>query len=100
MEGAMNGGRPLGIRKTVQLMVILTILAWATQTLLSQWGYGATPAPTTQALEAPAESFVPAAGTTAARGGTATLEMRGEATVIGGDVKLKQVCRWDARDNA
>jgi hypothetical protein len=26
--------------------------------------------------------------------------MRGEATVIGGDVKLKQVCRWDARDNA
>ena len=37
-----NGGRPLGMRKTVQLMVILTILAWATQTLLSQWGYGAT----------------------------------------------------------
>ena len=36
-----DGGRPLGIRKTVQLMVILTILAWATQTLLSQWGYGA-----------------------------------------------------------
>ena len=39
-----NGPRPLGMRKTVQLMVILTILAWATQTLLSQWGYGATPA--------------------------------------------------------
>ena len=28
-------------RKTVQLMVALTILAWATQTLLHQWGFGA-----------------------------------------------------------
>jgi hypothetical protein len=26
-------------RKMVQLMVILTILAWATQTLFHQWGY-------------------------------------------------------------
>ena len=32
---------PLGKKKTVQLMVILTILAWATQTLFHQWGYGA-----------------------------------------------------------
>jgi flagella basal body P-ring formation protein FlgA len=90
----MNGGRPLGIRKTVQLMVILTILAWATQTLLSQWGYGATPA------EAK-ESFVPPADNGGgSKTGTATLEVRGEATVIGGDVKLKQVCRWNAKDNA
>jgi hypothetical protein len=29
------------MRKTVQAMVIFTILAWATQTLLHQWGYGA-----------------------------------------------------------
>ena len=36
----MMNGKPLGIRKTVQLMVILTILAWATQTLLAQWGFG------------------------------------------------------------
>ncbi|MGB7159845.1 MAG: flagellar basal body P-ring formation chaperone FlgA [Tepidisphaeraceae bacterium] len=86
-----NGPRPLGMRKTVQLMVILTILAWATQTLLSQWGYGAVQGgPTTR------ESFVPATSGRAAA--SATLEMRGEATVIGGDVKLKQVCRWDQKD--
>jgi len=35
----MNG-RPISKKKTVQLMVILTILAWATQTLFHQWGYG------------------------------------------------------------
>ena len=56
----MNGGRPLGLRKTVQLMVILTILAWATQTLLSQWGYGATPAEAKETTQAK-ESFVPPA---------------------------------------
>lgn len=32
--------RPLSPRKTVQLFVALTILAWATQTLFHQWGYG------------------------------------------------------------
>ncbi|HEX8523870.1 MAG TPA: hypothetical protein VF669_16570 [Tepidisphaeraceae bacterium] len=32
-------GNRLSMRKTVQLMVILTILAWATQTLFHQWGY-------------------------------------------------------------
>ncbi len=37
----MNGRPTLGMRKTVQMMVILTILAWATQTLFAQWGYGA-----------------------------------------------------------
>ncbi|HEV2293628.1 MAG TPA: flagellar basal body P-ring formation chaperone FlgA [Tepidisphaeraceae bacterium] len=95
-----NGYRPLGMRKTVQLMVILTILAWATQTLLSQWGYGATPAQeiSQQEPQEPKESFVPAAG--GANTATATLEMRGEATVIGDAVKLKQVCRWNAKDNA
>jgi flagella basal body P-ring formation protein FlgA len=100
MEVAMNGGRPLGIRKTVQLMVILTILAWATQTLLSQWGYGATPAEAKEATQAK-ESFVPPADNGGgSKSGTATLEVRGEATVIGGDVKLKQICRWNTKDNA
>jgi len=98
-----NGPRPLGMRKTVQLMVILTILAWATQTLLSQWGYGATPG-VAEAKEPakPSESFVPAARTDGGgpKSAAATLEIRGEATVIGGDVKLKQVCRWNAKDNA
>ena len=36
----MNNGRPISQRKAVQLMVLLTLLAWATQTLFHQWGYG------------------------------------------------------------
>src|SRR5687768_14822150 len=102
-----NGYRPLGIRKTVQLMVILTILAWATQTLMSQWGYGATPGlaeakEPTKEPQKQGESFVPATRSDGggAKSAAATLEIRGEATVIGGDVKLKQVCRWNAKDNA
>src|SRR3954466_15644541 len=39
-EAVMMQPRPLSPRKTVQLMVVLTILAWATQTLFRQWGYG------------------------------------------------------------
>jgi flagella basal body P-ring formation protein FlgA len=30
----------------------------------------------------------------------ATLEMRSEATIVGGDVKLKQICRWSDNDKA
>jgi flagella basal body P-ring formation protein FlgA len=37
----MNPRRPLGMRKTIQLMIALTLLAWATQTLLAQWALGA-----------------------------------------------------------
>jgi len=37
-----NGnGRPLSKKKQVQVMIALTILAWATQTLRHQWGFGA-----------------------------------------------------------
>src|SRR3954468_18560158 len=85
----MNG-RPLSMRKKVQLMVALTILAWATQTLFHQWGYGAEI--TAQENE---EKFVPAASTAFG----ATLEMRPEATIVGAEVKLKQVCRWSDSDN-
>jgi flagella basal body P-ring formation protein FlgA len=66
--------RPLTPRKTVQLMVALTILAWATQTLLSQLGYGQT---TQSAL---------AAG---------IIEIRCEATVEASDVTLKDLCKWN-----
>lgn len=77
-------------RKTIQLMIALTILAWATQTLFHQWGFGAEV--TAQESE---EKFVPAAST----GFGATLEMRPEATIVGAEVKLKQVCRWSDSDN-
>lgn len=36
----MNG-KPIGVRRRVQYLVILALLAWATQTLLQQWGFGA-----------------------------------------------------------
>src|SRR5687768_2838290 len=87
-----HNGRPLTMRKKVQLLVALTILAWATQTLLAQWARGE------QAAGAePAAAFVPREGTLL-RG--ATLELRAEARVFGGEVKLRQVCRWSADDAA
>src|SRR5438477_676403 len=94
MEVAMltpNGN--ISKRKTVQLMVALTILAWATQTLMHQWGFGAEIAaqPTEEG-----EKFVPGDSSS----GGATLELRDEATIVGGEVKLKQVCRWSEVDNA
>src|SRR5688572_15044218 len=82
--------RPLTLRKKVQLLLALTILAWATQTLLAQW---------TKAGEVgaePAAAFVPRDKVPA--GGT--LELRAEARVYGGEVKLRQVCRWSEQDAA
>ena len=55
--------RPLGPRKTVQLMVILTILAWATQTLFHQWGFGGIIFPSAPAAQSLSESPAPAAAT-------------------------------------
>jgi flagella basal body P-ring formation protein FlgA len=96
-----NDGRPLGKRQTIRVLIALTILAWATQTLLSQWGFGATTsaeptsAPVEQAI-AP-EKFVP--GSTGFDAG-ATIELRGEAVIVGEEVKLRQLCRWSQRDEA
>lgn len=90
----MNNGRPLPVRKQMQFLVAMTLLAWATQTLMTQWSHGAEPpGPAPQATSA----FVPREGST---GAGAMLELRGEATIYGGDVKLKQVCRWSTRDAA
>jgi flagella basal body P-ring formation protein FlgA len=103
MEVAMYNRWPLGKKKTVQLMVILTILAWATQTLFHQWGYGAevpliaaTQSSEAAPVDEPQEKFVPAA----AQAIGSILELRSEATITGGEVKLKQVCRWADRDKA
>lgn len=75
--------RPLSQRKQVLLLVSLTLLAWATQTLLAQWARGQ-------------ERFVPSSPAVA----SATLELRGEATVIGSEVTLRQVARWSKQDDA
>ena len=87
-----GNGRPVGTRTRIRLLIAVVLLAWATQTLLRQWGYGAEIA----APEAPVERFV--AGSHLGAG--ATLELRGEATITGGQVKLKQVCRWSDSDAA
>lgn len=85
-----GNGRPLGMRKRIRVLIAVVLLAWATQTLVHQWGYGAeVPSPQT------AEKFVPGAARVAAG---AALELRGEATIFGAQVKLKQVCRWSAAD--
>ena len=73
-----NNGKPLSRKQTVRLLVALTILAWATQTLLHQWGYSQE-IPTTQPQST--ERFVPAgplSGIGATRGGLSA-EQRGRA---------------------
>lgn len=80
-----NNGRPLSKRKQVQVMVALTILAWATQTLLTQWAHGA------EATERFADTDLPV-------GFGTTVELRAEASVVGGEVKLRQICRWSDAD--
>jgi len=100
----MNNRRPLSTRKKIQLLLAITILVWATQTLLSQWGFGqvvgaddARGSPAGAGARRQHEKFVPGSARFAAG---ATLEMRAEATVYGADVKLKQVCRWSKDDAA
>ena len=96
----MNNQRPLSMRNKIKLLVGLTILAWATQTLFHQWGYGQVmPAQAAEAavVAQPPERFVPAS---AQLSGAGTLELRADATVYGPSIKLKQLCRWSDSDAA
>ncbi len=111
----MNNGRPLGKKKTVQLLILLTVLAWATQTLIHQWGFGDETDATPDAANAPAAINAPApapapdpdavgpeqfvSGGSSEAVVAATLELKSEATIVGSDVKLKQVCRWNTTDD-
>jgi flagella basal body P-ring formation protein FlgA len=99
----MNNRR-LTKRKQAQLLVLMTILAWATQTLLHQWGYGQevpsvplSDAATLAAMPdvAGGEKFVPGDANSTPAG---TLEMREDASIYGADITLKQVCRWSDAD--
>jgi hypothetical protein len=88
--------RKLTKKKQVQLLVALTILAWATQTLLHQWGYGQEVSPVVDTSDLPGDSaFVPSTNNSTPSG---TLELRHDASISGMDVKLKQVCRWSDAD--
>jgi len=90
----MNG-RPLGTRKTIRLLIGLTILAWATQTLFHQWGYGADVTADDIPPQTASEKFVPAPRLDHR---SATLELRAETRVNGPEVRLKQICRWSDTD--
>lgn len=74
------------IRRIVMGLVILTLLVWATQTLCSQWAFGA---------EASVK-FVPTGEGYRATG----MELRSEATVLGTELRLKQIARWSEADAA
>ncbi len=87
-----NNGRPLTRRQTVRVMVLLTILAWATQTLFHQWGFGQEL--TGVAMDVTDQGkFMPSNNVPAA-----TIELKSDATVVGADVKLKQIARWTEAD--
>lgn len=96
--------------KAGRLVALLAVLAWATQLIWTQCAGGEevfatdSTAPAAHPEEhfaqggAPRpDGFVP--GTQRFLAG-ATLEMIGEATIVGGDVKLRQVCRWSNKDQA
>ncbi len=81
----MQNDNPRGISRNMRFTLAVLILAWATQLLLHQWGYGAQMN----------EVFVPAA----VRPG-AVLELRDEAQITGGQVTLRQIARWSSQDDA
>src|SRR5687768_9935403 len=110
----MNNPRPvMNVRKTVQLMVILTILAWATQTLFAQWGYGGLILPEPSSLQqpskpsrgsapppAPVQAPAPRAQLIDRFNGGVTIEVQPRARFAGagagadGKITLRDVCRW------
>lgn len=82
----MMNPRPLGLRKTIQLLIALTLLAWATQTLFHQWGYGAVIVPQATSPSAKADGLV--------------IEVRPRIQSPGATVMLRDVCKWSDRDQA
>lgn len=88
-----NPRRPLTRRQTARVVFAGIILAWATQILIQQWGYGAEPVILAQ--NQTAERFIPPATARSVR-----LELRSEATITGSDLHLRQVARWSDDDAA
>jgi flagella basal body P-ring formation protein FlgA len=80
----MRTWKPTEQRRIVRDLLILTILAWATQTLLAQWGLAA---------EAE-EKFVSSAFSQAIR-----IEIASNATIAGADIRFKDIARWGGADD-
>lgn len=83
----MRTWRPNEQRRIVRDLLILTILFWATQTLLAQWGFAAE-------VEAQ-EKFVPSGFSRAVR-----VVIGESAAVAGPDVRLKDIAQWSEADEA
>lgn len=87
-----NPQRPLTRRQTARVVLAVSILAWATQTLVQQWGFGAD-AVAAMRQNQTVERFLPRDDFAPVR-----LELRPEASVIGDEVRLRQVARWSDAD--
>jgi len=91
----MFGRRPAETRKIIQGLIILTLLAWATHTLVSQWGFAAD----IERADSPVlseEKFLPSVSFAA----VAVVELRSDATIAGAEIRLKQIARWSDADAA
>src|SRR6266568_4167269 len=75
----MRNSKPADLKKIIQGLIILTLLAWATQTLVAQWGFGD---------EVSLEKFVvPSRRST-------VIELKSEAMIAGNEIRLNQIARW------
>lgn len=118
--------RPMSTRKTVQLMVALTLLAWATQTLFAQWGLGGLILPSMPAQRSPSTRPAEMAADPASEAAPAdrqpetahqpprelaidpleqppmlVLELRSEIRPQAGTpIFLRDLCRWSDADAA
>ena len=62
------------MKRMIQGLIILTLLCWATQTLVAQWGFG------DEVFVAPSRGIV--------------IELKHEATVDPHEIRLNQIARW------
>jgi flagella basal body P-ring formation protein FlgA len=87
-----------GLAKTLRMVVVLAVLACATQLFWQQFSYGDTSdtSETSEKFALPSEDGSAPRSSRFSSG--AILELRSEATIEGADVKLKQICRWSAAD--
>ena len=75
----MRNSRHGDLKKMIQGLIIFTLLCWATQTLVSQWGFGD---------EVSVEKFV------APSRPSTVIELKSDAVITGNEIRLNQIARW------
>jgi flagella basal body P-ring formation protein FlgA len=81
----MMNPRPISMRKKVQFLVGLTLLAWATQTLFSQWGLGGLIMPPSTSAES--------------QRAVVTVELSNRVKASHDNITIGDVCRWSDQDS-